>query len=641
MGNHSGPQSSKLSIFEFPARYGQEQSRFFRGTSKPYVRWWWLCGPFTREDIVRQLRWVRDAGFGGVELAWLYPGWRAEEMEDDSRPVWLGQEWRDLLSFTKTEADALRLGCDFTFGSSWPFGGSCVEAGDAAQTFDGLSQQQLHGSWEDPDDAPTFVVNHLSSAALARYADPLLSALGDALKGSTSALFCDSLEVNTHRMWSQELWSRFEERFGYSLHPFVNDLDTDTDVRYDYRKLTGETIQREFYDAFTKICREHNAYARVQCHGAPTDLLQAYAAVDVPECESLLFPPSFSRIAASAAAWSGKQIVSAEAFTCIYGFPGWDAGAQKYWKKEKTGDLKLLADALFAHGVNQIVWHGMPYQPSDKEVEFYASVHVGPDSPFAPELATFNAYLEKVSSLLKLGETHSCLGIYLPFEDALMIDRLPEDKRTPGANFHWEMRHAVPPAEVEAYQPLWISYAFLKDAAVDNGFVRSRELSLQCLYVDCEWLDADSLVELHRLANKGATLIWKRRCRQPGRFKNSSYPKMLDDILAAANVLSNPAQLSPLLRGEELPPYWARVLDEDLLIFFAHPSAKQIRYPMRYGLSAESGIAERELGLRWGDRESPLQLRFEPCQSLMLTASAGGSVEITPIEYNPNSRSNE
>ena len=31
-------------------------------------------------------------------------------------------------------------------------------------------------------------------------------------------------------------------------------------------------------------------------------------------------PPHFSRIAASAAALSGKPVVSAETFTCLYGF---------------------------------------------------------------------------------------------------------------------------------------------------------------------------------------------------------------------------------------------------------------------------------------------------------------------------------
>lgn len=625
-----------LSRLEVMSSESRRPLLFFRGTSKPYVRWWWLSGPFTREDIAQQLRWVCAQGFGGVELAWLHPGWLEEEEDDKRRPAWLRREWRELVSYTKSEADALGLGCDFTFGSCWPFGGSWVTAEEAVETFDGLSEQRLHGSWEEPMHGACFVVNHLSAAALARYARPLLEALGPALEGSTSALFCDSLELNTECMWSAELWSEFENRFGYSLHPFAQDLDGDADVRYDYRKLIAEAIRREFYEAFTNICHVRGAYSRVQCHGAPTDLLEAYAAVDVPESEALLFAPSFSRIPASAAGWAGKQIVSAEAFTCIYGFPGWDESAEKYWKKEKTGDLKLLADALFANGVNQIVWHGMPFQPRGKEVEFYASVHVGADSPFEAEMLAFNTYLEKVSALLKLGRTYGGVGVYLPHEDAWMLDRVPEEQRTPGANFHWEMRHAVIPEEVEGWQPLWISYGFLREAIVENGLVHSRELRVEALYVDCEWLDADSLRELVRLAGAGARIIWKRRCRQPGRRKDESYASEIDTILKSPQTVSGAAELrgvKPLLRGDDLPWYWARVLGDDLLIFFAHPKAKEIRYPMRYGLSEQAVTIGRPLLLNWKGRELAVDLQFGPCESVVLLASAQGALESSSIYW--------
>src|SRR5262245_49191331 len=40
---------------------------YFHGSSKPYTRWWWLSGPFRREDIRDQLEWLRANGFGGVE----------------------------------------------------------------------------------------------------------------------------------------------------------------------------------------------------------------------------------------------------------------------------------------------------------------------------------------------------------------------------------------------------------------------------------------------------------------------------------------------------------------------------------------------------------------------------------------------
>ncbi|MBV9034812.1 MAG: hypothetical protein JO182_10000, partial [Acidobacteriaceae bacterium] len=434
------------------------------------------------------------------------------------------------------------------------------------------------------------------------------------------ALFCDSLEIDTERLWSPELWTQFAERLGYELQSYVNDLDRYPDVRYDYRQFRGEVIRREFYGAFTDLCRTHGAYSRVQCHGAPADLLAAYAAVDVPESESLLFPPSFSRIAASAAAWEGKPVVSAETFTCIYGFPGWDDSAEEYWKSESIGDLKLLADSLFAHGINQIVWHGMPFQPhGDNDVEFYAAVHVGPDSPLAPTLPAFNVYLQQVSSYMRSGEAYGGMGVYLPYEDALMEDRIPEEERTPGANYRWEMRHAVPPLETESYHPLWISHPFLREAQVQDGVIRSRRLAVPAIYIDCEWLDFQSLRELLRLSRAGAHIIWKRRTRQPGRNTSSEYDSYQDEISQSPSTFSSLAELTPFLEGDDLPPYWVRVANGELLVFFAHPAAKLIRYPMLYNLSAQAEAVERSARLRWNRYDLTLKLQFEPNMPALLS----------------------
>ena len=600
-----------------------ESSEFFHGSSKPYVRWWWLAGPITCADIVRQLQWIAGNGFGGVELAWIDPSWLDEPVSNASRPPWLSAEWSELVALAKQEADVLGLGCDFTFGSSWPFGGSWVSPDYAAQTFDGLSEQRLVNSWEEAEQDQKHIVNHLSRSALDFYAAPLLAALKDALAGSRSALFCDSLEISTERLWSSELWAPFEERFGYRLPSFVDRLDSHPDIRYDYRKFRGEVIRREFYQAFTDICRSHGAYSRVQCHGAPTDLLAAYAAVDVPESESLLFPPSFPRIAASAAAWDGKPVVSAETFTCLYGFPGWDDSADEYWKKERLGDLKLLGDSLFAQGINQIVWHGMPFQPGgDTDMEFYAAVHVGPDSPFAPALPAFNGYLEQVSSYMKQGQAYGGIGVYLPYEDALMQDRIPEEERTPGANYRWEMRHAVPPLEVEGFHPLWISHAFLKEAQIEDGLIRSRRLTLPALYIDCEWLDAESLEELLRLSQAGARVIWKRRTKQPGRNLSNTYEADQDQMIRASFSTPLEAGLLPLLESDDLPPYWARRVRDELLLFLAHPATKQIRYPLPYNLSAQAETTERTLRLQWNGHDLALSLRFEPNMPVVLSIEA-------------------
>ena len=68
-----------------------------------------------------------------------------------------------------------------------------------------------------------------------------------------------------------------------------------------------------------------------------------------------------------------------------------------------------------------------------KTLQKLASVHVGPDAVFAPELPAFSRYLERVSSLLRLGRAESRLALYLPNEDNRHLDRIPDAERTPGA----------------------------------------------------------------------------------------------------------------------------------------------------------------------------------------------------------------
>ena len=53
---------------------------------KPYTRWWWFASEIQNEDIKYQLEWLKENGFGGVEIAWVYP------MRGDStiqHPKWL------------------------------------------------------------------------------------------------------------------------------------------------------------------------------------------------------------------------------------------------------------------------------------------------------------------------------------------------------------------------------------------------------------------------------------------------------------------------------------------------------------------------------------------------------------------------
>ena len=458
------------------------------------------------------------------------------------------------------------------------------------------------------------------------------------LAGHRSGLFCDSLEIETDRLWSPKLWDQFAECFGYRLELYRDDLDRHPDVRYDDRKFIAATMVREFYAAFTEVCHRHGAFARVQCHGSPTDLLSSYSAVDVPESEALLFNPPFSRIAASAAALADQPVVSAETFTCIYGYTNpHHVDAYRYWKREQVADLKLLADATIANGINQIVWHGMPYNPRGESHEFYASVHVGPNAGFAAELPGFNAYLETVCGVMQLGKTRSELAVYIPNEDAWMLDRLPPERQTPGAVYWWEMRHAAPPAETEPFHPLWISTNFLKRSWYHDGRLRVGPHSFAALFVDVEWLDWEALIEFERLAAAGLPVILKRRPKQPGHQPRADYEQKLDALIRLPNVVNHLAQanVKPLLSGADIPPYWARSTGRHTYFFFAHPKGREVRYPMPYGFSYCDTTVARFVTLQSNSASADIELVFEPYQSLLLRLAANGDVDFIDATYRP------
>ncbi|MCC7371556.1 MAG: hypothetical protein IT306_24265 [Chloroflexi bacterium] len=603
-------------------------------SSRPYVRWWWLDGPFMRAHIAAQLDWLNANGFGGVELAWIDPTWRSRR-SDAPRPEWLGDELGGLIGYAKRYAENIGLGCDFTFGSGSPFGGSQVGLAEAQQVLDGPSPRRLNGSWEA---GPRLIVDHLSETALRRYAEPLSGFFLPALSGQPSALFCDAQELEAADLWTADLWDQFEARYGYRLEGRLDLARTHPHMRYEYRRMVGSALLSGFFEAFAQVCREQGAISRAQCHGLPVDPLVAYASVDVPEAEAPLYPPAYSRIPASAAALVGKDLVTCELFSSLYGVigPG-NVGAARYWRKEQAADLKLVADAALANGANGIVWHGLPFNGPMGTNEFFASVHLGSDVPLAAELADFNAYLETVCGMLRRGRPFAQVAVYLPFEDALIADRAPEEQRQPGETFAWELRHAAPPPEVEGYHPLWISEPFLRHAEYADGEIRVGGVGVGALYVDVAWMDAAALEQIVRLARAGAPVVLKRAPNLPGMRRHPRYAGWLEELASLPNVVRSAEQLAvrPLVAGDDLPPYWARQGAGELLIFFAHPLAQGVRYPLLYGQSYAEAAVERTVTLSYGGVSQQVTLTFEPNQSLMVRLTRSGEFGLLDLDYRP------
>jgi hypothetical protein len=611
----------------------------FYKSGKPYTRWWWFATQIRKEDIAAELDWVKQKGFGGVEVAWIYPGWWTEEEQAklSMPPKWLSPEWSELVTYAKQHADQIGLGCDFTFGSAWPFGDSQVAKEDAEGTFgDPEREQHIRDHWEYPED--TLVIDHLNRRAFDRYAERMGKALAPALLGARSGLFCDSLELTLRPLWTAGFDQDFERRFGYDVKPFMETLykPVNSDVRYDYMKMVSEHMIEHFYRPFTETAHKLGAFSRVQVAGAPVDLLTAYAAVDVPETEVMLYEPAFGQIVASAAALTGKSDVTSETFTCAYGFP------DRHHKEEQTADLKLISDAIFANGVNQVFWHGKPFSAhgGEETAEFYATVHVGEDGALSEELPAFNAYMAKVSTTMKRGRVYSTVAVYLPTEDAWMASDVLGT--TDPSWEHWypayDMNYVPQPPELKGWRPLWINRDFLKQGTLAGGVLRVGEQAFSALYLDVYYLDDDALDTILGLARAGLPVCLKRPPHQPGRTKSPTFEARVRQLQALPNVSADfpkVARGKPLVTGENLPDFWARVDGDETIIFFANPKAQNLQLPLQYGQSLATEDVYRPVEITIGSKTTPVTLTFKPYQSILLTINGNGSIRFVDITFQP------
>ena len=116
-----------------------------------------------------------------------------------------------------------------------------------------------------------------------------------------------------------------------------DESDTTIRVRADYRQTMAELVYDNFAKPWHQWVKKHNGLSRNQAHDFPGNLLDLYAAVDIPEPEMFgIIPvdvpgmkyytdygktvhaapdPVMVKFAASAAGVFRKHLVSCETFT--------------------------------------------------------------------------------------------------------------------------------------------------------------------------------------------------------------------------------------------------------------------------------------------------------------------------------------
>jgi hypothetical protein len=472
--------------------------------ARPMVRWWWFGPAVTKEEIAREIHQMQEGGFGGFELASVYPLALDDPQKGIRNLSYASPEMVDMLHFARQQGSALGMRVDLTLGSGWPFGGPQIPidlaagrlkivtlalpaanlpemakgdtpiaafvAAGTVDHYDAATAKQI-GFPGTTASLPAssgpqvlllfisshtrqmvkraavggegYVLDHMSREAI----DTHLHTVGDALlkgfsDGPPYAIFSDSLEVYGSD-WTRTLPEEFKKRRGYDLIPHLPEL-------VEGGTPQAEAVRHDWAETLSDLVREN--YLRP---------IADYATAHKTRFRS----QTYGTPAATLSDESVPQLPEGEGPQWNrFSFTRWASSANHLFGNNVTSaetwtwlhspafratplDMKAEADRMFVEGVNQIIGHGWPYSPpyaTEPGYSLYAAAVFDAHNPWWPVMPDVTKYLQRVSWLLRQGEPANDVAVLLPEDDA------QADFRPGHVSVTDEMRTRISPALMEA-----------------------------------------------------------------------------------------------------------------------------------------------------------------------------------------------
>ena len=317
-------------------------------------------------------------------------------------------------------------------------------------------------------------VDKLDKGAVARYYDNYLSMFAraidpeaegpEALKGRISSMVIDSYESGK-ATWTPAMEREFEARRGYALRlwlpvltgQIIGSAEQSERFLFDWRQTLGELIAEAHYDGANDILHPLGIARYNEAHEERTsftgDGMMVKRSADVPMSAFWVrfnagwyssYPTSEAdvRECSSVAHIYGQNVCAAESFT-TNGFPGkWDGfGAYRC----HPGNLKRVADAALACGLNKFVIHSSVHQPCDDVVPGLGLDRYGQwfnrHDTWATEAGPWIAYLTRSSSMLRAGR-HVADIAYFYGEDRNITARFMHERPQIPAGWNFDYVNA-------------------------------------------------------------------------------------------------------------------------------------------------------------------------------------------------------
>ncbi|MDN5284612.1 MAG: alpha-L-rhamnosidase [Mucilaginibacter sp.] len=389
-----------------------------------------------------------------------------------------------------------------------------------------------------------YVIDHFSKPALNHY----LNRFDEAFKGqdvsAIRAFFNDSYEVDDARGQSNFtplFFNEFIKHRGYDLRDHLpalfgkDDKESNSRILCDYRETISDLLLDNFTQPWHDWAKAKGALIRNQSHGSPSNILDLYAAIDIPETEGtdiLRF-----KFATSAAHVTGKPLASSESAT---------------WLNDhflsSLGAVKQAIDKYFIGGVNHIFYHGISYSPKDAQWPgwlFYASVHFSRTNPFWNDFSTLNQYITNCQSFLQQGKPGNDVLVYYPLFDSF------SERGNGGLLKHYD---AMKPDfsgtgfELSTQEMLKKGYTFdfisdkqIMGLQVEGGSIATGGIIYKTILLpDCKYIPLATFNKLMDMAKAGATVVVYKNLPSevPGYTQLNEREKAFKDLLTGLNFTS-------------------------------------------------------------------------------------------------------
>lgn len=224
----------------------------------PFVRWWWNGLKLEKEEIIRELHLLKEAGVGGVEINSIDFPSTGDDLGIKSIE-WLSDEWIEMLQVAFAEAKKLDMTCDLIVGSGWPFGSESLPYDERAQVML-IMAEELEGPTEyevsryhifsetDPGVTDTFPGRTFEIVSLKLLPDPMsgLDQVTDLSHLRDQELLRVSVPEGKHVFYALVKVNSFASVINGApgaAGPILNHMDKEAVTKYLYNM--SDTIQKK------------------------------------------------------------------------------------------------------------------------------------------------------------------------------------------------------------------------------------------------------------------------------------------------------------------------------------------------------------------------------------------------------------